>query len=210
MKNKNNLLLGACLLALLAVAVVAAVDRAQPTEGKGLSASPLVAIGSGFLYQGRLTNGGSPASGFHDFVFKLFDASSGGNLIGTTITLTNQTVNNGLFTVSLDFGDNAFQGDARWLQMAARVAGAGSFVTLSPRQRLLPVPYSQSAPWFGVSNKPYPYGRDRQINVTTIITDIVVANDQSAVTIGADGLPFVVYWGAGGAVGSSAANAAHC
>lgn len=210
MKNKNNLLLGVCLLALLVVGIVAALDQVRPTQGKGLSASPLVALGSGFQYQGRLTNGGTPANGLHDFTFKLFDASSGGNQVGTTITLTNRTVNNGLFTVSLDFGDNAFLGEARWLQMAARVAGVGSFVTLSPRQRLLPVPYSQSATWFGVSNKPYPYGRERQANVSTVITDIVVANDQSAVTIGADGLPFVVYWGAGGAVGNSAANAAHC
>src|SRR5690349_16533133 len=54
---------------------------AAAADPKG--ASPLAPIGSGFTYQGRLTNGGNPASGPYDFVFTLFDAASAGNQISS-------------------------------------------------------------------------------------------------------------------------------
>ena len=42
---------------------------------------------------------------------------------------------NGLYTVVLnsggEFGTNAFQGEARWLEMAVRVASSGGYNTLS-------------------------------------------------------------------------------
>src|SRR5215467_10377095 len=65
-----------------------------------------------FNYQGQLNLNGSPASGSHDMLFYLRDAASGGNTISTTNTFDgnfpNQPPvsvdNNGLFTVTLDFG----------------------------------------------------------------------------------------------------------
>ena len=39
---------------------------------------------SAFSYQGRLQDGGTPANGSYDFQFQLFDASSGGNQVGST------------------------------------------------------------------------------------------------------------------------------
>jgi hypothetical protein len=65
-------------------------------------------------------------------------------LVGGPITVTNQTVSNGLFTTNLDFGTSAFQGDARWLQIAVRQSGGGSYTTLSPRQALTAAPYALS------------------------------------------------------------------
>src|SRR5438876_7454997 len=76
--------------------------------------APLTPVGNGFTYQGRLTNGGSPANGSHDLRFSLFDAVSGGNQIGSIITQT-ASLTDGLFTATLDFGSTAFLGDARFL-----------------------------------------------------------------------------------------------
>ena len=109
-----------------------------------LNARPLSPAGSGFTYQGHLTNSGSPANGQYDLVFTLYDAPTAGNQVGTPsiITDTNQTVTDGLFTVSLDFGSSAFDGNARYLEMAVRSAGVGSYTTLSPRQPITPAPYA--------------------------------------------------------------------
>ena len=194
MIKKLYLGLFACMVTLVAVKIIVTLGQPTLIDAEGLKTSPLVQVGSGFLYQGRLTNGGAPASGPHDFTFKLFDAPSGGNQVGTTLTVTNQIVNNGLFTVSLDFGSAAFLGDARWLEMAVRVSGGGAFTTITPRQTISPVPYSQSAPWFGVSGKPYPYDPLRQVNATAVFTDNNSFGDPDEVTIGSDGLPTFAYY----------------
>ncbi|HKP53635.1 MAG TPA: hypothetical protein VJ183_13410 [Chloroflexia bacterium] len=105
--------------------------------------SPLVPVGSGFTYQGHLLDNGNPANGQYDFVFTLFDALSGGNQVGT-VTLTSQTVSDGLYTATLDFGAGTFQGEARWLQISVRRVGAPSYTTLSPRVALTATPYALS------------------------------------------------------------------
>ena len=52
-------------------------------------------------------------------------------------------VTNGLFTVTLDFGDGVFTGDARWLDIGVRTnGGTGDFTTLAPRQAVTPAPYA--------------------------------------------------------------------
>jgi len=100
-----------------------------------------------FTYQGQLKQGGSPANGNCDFQFQLFDALSGGNAIGQPQQANNIAVNNGLFTVRLNFGFAPFNGDERFLEIGVRCpAGSGNVVTLNPRQVLTPVPYSLFAP----------------------------------------------------------------
>jgi hypothetical protein len=102
-------------------------------------------VGTAFTYQGQLKDGGVAASGQYDLQFALFDAASGGSQVGSTQAVLNQTVTDGLFTVQLDFGADApFQGEARWLEIAARIAGGGSYTTLSPRQALTAAPYATS------------------------------------------------------------------
>ncbi len=105
---------------------------------------PAVSVGSGFTYQGSLKNGGSPANGQYDFQFTLYDALAGGNLVGGTITTANVTVTVGLFAVTLDFGQPAFTGDARYLEIAVRPTGVGGYITLTPRRPLTPAPYALS------------------------------------------------------------------
>ena len=101
------------------------------------------AQGTGFTFQGRLTDSGSPANGLYDFQFNLRDALTAGNAIGTTLTLNPVGVTNGLFNVTLDFGAAAFNGSARWIEVGARTNGSVSAHTvLSPRTPVAPVPYA--------------------------------------------------------------------
>jgi hypothetical protein len=97
---------------------------------------------TGFTYQGRLTDGGTPASGVYDLQFGLWDSQSGGNQIGSTQNLNSVQVTGGVFTVTLDFGANAFPGANRFLEISARVSGAGSFTLLTPRQTITSTPYA--------------------------------------------------------------------
>src|SRR5437899_11728527 len=94
------------------------------------SVSRIHAQGTGFTYQGRLTDNGSPANGNYDLQFYLRDALVAGNPVGTTNTLALVAVNNGLFTTTLDFGADVFTGAARWLEIAARTNGSRAFTTL--------------------------------------------------------------------------------
>ena len=103
--------------------------------------STVHAQGTAFSYQGRLNTNGSPATGLYDFSFALYDALSGGTQQGATVTTSAVGVTNGLFTVTLDFG-NQFTGSALWLDISVRTNGAGSFTELAPRQALTPAPYA--------------------------------------------------------------------
>src|SRR5215831_10118735 len=95
-----------------------------------------------FTYQGQLRDGGTNASGTYWMIFKLYDASGGGNQVGSSLTNT-LTLANGLFTVNLDFGANAFNGDPRWLDIT--VTNGPDTQTLSPRVQILPAPYALCA-----------------------------------------------------------------
>ena len=114
-------------------------------SGWVLSAVPAGAQGTGFTYQGRVVYQGFSANGNYDLTFALFDAASGPNQIGSTITNLNLAVSNGLFTVTLDFGASAFPGPDRWLELGVRTNGSDPFVTLSPRQQLTAAPYAVTA-----------------------------------------------------------------
>jgi|GEM_PF-1812454 len=99
-----------------------------------------------FSYQGRLLDGGAPATGLYDFQFTLFDAASAGNAVGSPLVKDDVPVTNGLFTAELDFGPGIFAGQARWLAMGARAGtNTGGFLTLPMRQALNSVPQSQYA-----------------------------------------------------------------
>ena len=105
---------------------------------------PAFAQGTAFTYQGRLNSGGDPAAGSYDLTFTLFSTSSGAGQVGSTVTNLATAVSNGLFTVTLDFG-NQFPGAARWLEIGVRTNGSGAFTTLAPRQPLTASPYAVTA-----------------------------------------------------------------
>jgi hypothetical protein len=106
------------------------------------AASPM---GTSFSYQGRLQDGAQPATGSYDFRFAAFDAAAGGAQVGPNVDLSAVAVNNGLFTVALDFGTGIFDGSARWLAIQVKTNGAAGYAALTPRQPLSPAPYSMLA-----------------------------------------------------------------
>lgn len=113
------------------------------TVGNCLINSPGEDLSATFTYQGSLTDGNGPANGTYDFRFWLHDAASGGNQIGQSVTIQDVAVIDGLFTTSLNFGANAFSGQARWLEIGVRPGeSTGGFTQLSPRQALTATPYA--------------------------------------------------------------------
>lgn len=103
---------------------------------------PLAATTRAFTYQGRLTNGGVPANGAYDFTFILYNASVGGSQAGPIVTRNDVPVANGLFSVTLDFGD-IFNGEQYYLDISVRPgASSGSYTPLPPRQPLTAAPYT--------------------------------------------------------------------
>ena len=107
------------------------------TLGGGANASPL---GTAFNYQGQLALHGVPVTGSYDLKFVLYDTVSGGSFLYPLLTNLNVGVTSGLFATTLDFGSIHFNGAATWLELSVRTNGSGAFQTLSPRQRLYPVP----------------------------------------------------------------------
>jgi hypothetical protein len=104
--------------------------------------STAFAQGTTFTYQGRLNNGGSPASGNYDLSFALFGTNAGSIAIAGPVTNTATGVSNGLFTATIDFGPGVFNGGNYWLEVAVRTNGGSGFTTLSPRQPVTPTPYT--------------------------------------------------------------------
>jgi hypothetical protein len=103
------------------------------------TAAPLT---TAFNYSGQLQVSGLPANGLFDFQFAIGAAESGEWLRGA-YGIEDVPVSNGLFTVSIDFGESVLNGDRRWLEIAVRDGStAGAFTTLLPRQELGASPYA--------------------------------------------------------------------
>jgi hypothetical protein len=106
-------------------------------------ASPLVA--QPFTYQGFLTQNGQPVTNNAlPMTFRLYAQPSLGSPIGSQ-TFPGVNVQNGLFTVVLDFGA-VWTGADRYLEIQV-----GS-TTLSPRVKITPAPY---ASWAAFAQRPW-------------------------------------------------------
>ena len=113
---------------LLAVAV--AIGVGPP------AASAQTPLGTQFTYQGQLKDGGVPFPGpSATMTFELHDALTLGmskGIVGPIVV----PVTDGLFTATLNYGADVFNGDARWLEIT--VDG----VMLTPRQEITVTPYA--------------------------------------------------------------------
>jgi len=118
--------------------------------GGALHAAPL---GTAFTYQGRVLVSGVAYTGTCDFSFSLWDAMgtgsppTGGSLAAVPVGPTAIPVSSGLFTATLDFGANAFNSQARFLQIAVGCPSGSSAVALAPRQEVKPAPYALALPF---------------------------------------------------------------
>ncbi|MCH7884361.1 MAG: hypothetical protein IIC01_03840 [Planctomycetes bacterium] len=134
MKTGQRLLLGLGLGLVLTTAGASAAD-----------------MGTAFTYQGFLEDGGGPVTATCDFEFILWDALAAGSKKGNSPqSASGVSVDDGLFTVAIDFGSGAFNGDARWLGIKVCCpTTACALETLDPRVELTPAPYTLRA-WEGV------------------------------------------------------------
>ena len=114
------------MLQIVACLVVVAVSTGIANAGGGTA----------LTYQGRLLDAGVPANGTFNVDFSLWDHSAGGIQVGSTISFISLPISDGLFTVQLDFGANAFDNAERWLEIS--VDG----VPLTPRQPITRAPYA--------------------------------------------------------------------
>ena len=104
-------------------------------------------MGTAFTYQGELDDGGALVTGDCDFEFSLWDDPAAGSQLGSTIPATLSLID-GRFTVVLNqvgqFGPQACNGEARWLQIdVCCPTGCSPLTSLDPRQELTPSPYAQ-------------------------------------------------------------------
>jgi hypothetical protein len=149
---------------LLALVWAVSVTLAQgpegdPTGGSGDAATGIVVMaptgGGGdetdsFSYQGRLVIGGTPVTGYYDFLVYLYTAEVGGTYLGscsdTGTGLNNYYVQDGIFTFYLVCGGwntDVFTGGSRWLEVHVSPHSVGPYTTLA-RQPISPAPYAFS------------------------------------------------------------------
>ena len=116
---------------------------------EGEAATPL---GSAFTYQGHLLDSGVAPTASYDLQFTLFDQASAGIQIAGPITLDNVSVTDGIFTVQLDFGSAAFNGDNRFISIGIRPgASTGAFTSLTTRSQITAAPYALYAKTAGAA-----------------------------------------------------------
>ncbi len=94
------------------------------------------------LIKGRVADGNAPANGNYDFAFSLFATNCGGTPVAGPVTNLSVVVRNGVFTTAIDFGPGVFAGSNLWLDIAVETNDTGPFFDLSPRQPIMPTPYS--------------------------------------------------------------------
>lgn len=109
----------------------------------GVSGIENVAQAQPLTYQGKLTESGLPANGMYEMRFRAFPALLGGLQLGSTDTVNNVNVTDGLFTVQIDMLTGVPLTGELYLEIEVRAAGSGgAFVLLSPRTRMTPAPLS--------------------------------------------------------------------
>lgn len=143
--STSSLVVSAWLLA-AALQTPLSAQAMAPGDPGDFGGVPLAPVGTGFTYQGFLTQSGA-ANGPWDFEFALFDDPAAGIQIGATATVGDLPVAAGVFTATLNFGTGAFGGGARWLEIRVRPgASGGAYSTLVPRQAISPAPIALSMP----------------------------------------------------------------
>ena len=118
----------------------------------GVTAVAATNMGTGFSYQGNLTDAGDPANGVYDFRFQVWGVDGGAlQPVSPQIIVENVNVVDGLFSTKIDAGGTLFNGDRRLLQVAARKDGETDFADIGGPTEISPAPYALYAAEAGVA-----------------------------------------------------------
>jgi hypothetical protein len=101
-------------------------------------------VGTAFTYQGRLEKGAVPYTGLADLTFRLHDDLGAGTQVGADVGIAGVAVQQGYFTVELDFGP-VFDGTALFLEIEVQTPGDAGYTLLTPRVPMHAVPYAVRA-----------------------------------------------------------------
>lgn len=135
--------LGIALLLIGGVVIASRVQAQGPGPGLQEVLAPQSAVDTAFTYQGRLIDDSTPVEGTCNFGLSLYGSPTEVDQIGTTQDKPDVSVSNGYFTITdLDFGAGAFDGNARYLEIAVDCGGGPA--TLEPRVALNAAPYAHS------------------------------------------------------------------
>ena len=146
---------------IVVVSVMAAMVLVFASVWAGPQAEP---VGTAFTYQGRLKLEGTPVTDTCDMEFRLYADAAGSSQVGSLISLS-VPIADGFFAAELDFGGDAFSGEARWLEIQVQCVGDAGMVDLG-LQPLTPAPYALSAPWSGLSGVPIGFADNVDNNTT--------------------------------------------
>jgi len=138
MKNKFTIILSVVLSMILTTAINFSIPAVKGMKAFDPSATSL---GTAFTYQGRLEKNSQLLDGVAcSFQFGLYDVDAGGSPLGSGIQAVDLVLTKGFFTAVIDFG-TAFNGDARWLEIATKCPGDADY-TIIGRQPLTATPYA--------------------------------------------------------------------
>lgn len=146
-------------------------------------------------FQGRLVESGAPVNDQRSFIFRIYDALTGGALLWTSQT-HNVTVANGVFSVVLQTGTpvnlstGTFTG-ARYVSVS--VGG----VTLAPRQEMLSVPYALVAQGLSADALIKPSNLDAGVLGPNVVASSTGVNSVSSTSIKDAAVTFVKISSAG-------------
>lgn len=133
-----------------------------------LAAAGAQAVPTAFTYQGYLQDAGNPANGTYDLRFTLqsVDAMLGTQIVGTPQLKDDVAVNQGVFSVALDFGTTLSNPDYTLKIEVRPGASTGAFTLLSPDTALTATPqaFFADASAFAVSVGPNSVGSPQIID----------------------------------------------
>lgn len=159
-----------------------------------LGAGHALAFGTAISFQGTLEDNGLPATGLYDLQFQV--KTTGGSNVGPLLTLEDQQVSNGVFTVQLDFGTGVFSGGDRRIALFVRAGSSvGSYTQMLPELPVSSSPYAQLATNAEIADIAYDT-TDNAIDEVDINTGAVSERNIAAGAVGASEI-------AAGAVGAS-------